>query len=55
MCRRNVAGLFGISSLPFDLLERLSQFEGHRQAINEILAFSGLEYGADGEFRTNAM
>ena len=36
---------------PVRFAGKTESFEGHRQAINEILAFSGLEYGADGEFR----
>ena len=37
---------------PARFVGRSTDFESHRQELNAILAFSGLEYGADGQFRT---
>jgi len=36
---------------PARFVGRSEQFETHRQQLNHILAFSGLEYGLDGKFR----
>jgi uncharacterized protein (TIGR02391 family) len=36
---------------PARFVGKSEEFEGHRQNLNAILSFSGLEYGADGEFR----
>ena len=36
---------------PARFVGRNEEFETHRQALNTILAFSGLEYGSDGNFR----
>ncbi len=36
---------------PARFVGRNEEFEPHRQALNTILAFSGLEYGSDGNFR----
>ena len=36
---------------PARFVGRSEEFETHRQQLNTILAFSGLEYGADGTFR----
>jgi uncharacterized protein (TIGR02391 family) len=36
---------------PARFVGRSDEFEAHRQALNTILAFSGLEYGPDGRFR----
>ena len=36
---------------PARFVSRTEEFEENRQEVNVILAFSGLEYGADGEFR----
>ncbi len=38
--------------IPARFAGRSEEFEGHREKLNAILAFSGIEYGADGEFRT---
>lgn len=35
---------------PVRFAGRAEQFDGHREAINTVLAFSGLAYGADGKF-----
>lgn len=35
---------------PVRFAGKIEQFEAHRQVINETLAFSGLEYGTEGEF-----
>jgi uncharacterized protein (TIGR02391 family) len=37
---------------PARFVGKREQFDGYRQELNSILAFSGLEYGADGKFRT---
>ena len=39
---------------PARFVGRTGVFEEHRQALNRILAFSGLEYGPDGKFRQRA-
>ena len=39
---------------PVRFTGRENKFEENRQKINSILAFSGFEYGADGEFRRRA-
>ncbi|MGD0015339.1 MAG: TIGR02391 family protein [Bryobacteraceae bacterium] len=36
---------------PARFVGRSEEFEDHRQRLNSILAFSGLEYGKDGQFR----
>lgn len=36
---------------PARFVGRSEQFEAHRQELNSVLAFSGLEYGKDGKFR----
>jgi uncharacterized protein (TIGR02391 family) len=36
---------------PARFVGRSEVFEGHRSELNTILAFSGLEFGADGQFR----
>ena len=36
---------------PARFVGRSEEFEGRRQQLNTILAFSGLEYGKDGQFR----
>jgi uncharacterized protein (TIGR02391 family) len=36
---------------PARFVGRSEEFEGHRQRLNSILAFSGLEFGKDGQFR----
>jgi len=36
---------------PARFVGRSEEFEAHRQELNTVLAFSGLEYGADGKFR----
>jgi uncharacterized protein (TIGR02391 family) len=36
---------------PARFIGRNEEFETHRQQLNTILAFSGLEYGQDGQFR----
>ena len=37
---------------PARFVGRNEEFETHRQELNAVLAFSGIEYGADGKFRT---
>ena len=36
---------------PFRFVGRTEEFERNRQELNTVLAFSGLEFGADGNFR----
>ena len=36
---------------PARFVGRQDEFEGHRADLNSILAFSGIEYGSDGQFR----
>jgi uncharacterized protein (TIGR02391 family) len=36
---------------PARFVGRNEVFEGHRSGLNTVLAFSGLEFGADGQFR----
>src|SRR5438477_12751651 len=36
---------------PARFVGRNDEFEAHRQQLNTILSFSGLEYGPDGQFR----
>lgn len=36
---------------PAAFVDKAEEFESHRQQLNAILAFSGLEYGKDGQFR----
>lgn len=38
--------------IPARFVGRSADFEEHRRELNAILAFSGLEYGKDGKFRT---
>lgn len=38
--------------IPSRFVGRSDDFERHRKELNTILAFSGLEYGKDGKFRT---
>jgi uncharacterized protein (TIGR02391 family) len=37
--------------VPARFVGKNQEFEAHRQQLNTILAFSGLEYGKDGQFR----
>jgi uncharacterized protein (TIGR02391 family) len=39
---------------PARFVGRAEVFEEHRQALNRVLAFSGLDYGPDGRFRQRA-
>ena len=50
-CGNHVVDLVRGLLAPPRFIGRLEEFEGHRRKINAILAFSGLEYGADGQFR----
>jgi uncharacterized protein (TIGR02391 family) len=50
-CANNVVGFIRAFLTPARFVGRSEQFESHRQELNTILAFSGLNYGADGQFR----
>lgn len=50
-CANNVVDFIRAFLTPVRFAGRSGEFEGNRQALNTILAFSGLEYGADGQFR----
>jgi len=50
-CANQVVGFIQVFLGPARYVGRGEEFETHRQELNAILAFSGLEYGADGEFR----
>lgn len=50
-CANHVVDFIRAFLTPARFVGRNAQFEGHRQEINAILAFSGLEYGSDGHFR----
>lgn len=51
-CANHVVDFIRALLAPARFVGRREEFEGHRQALNTILAFSGLEYGADGQFRS---
>lgn len=51
-CANQIIDFIRSFLIPARFVGRSEQFEHHRQEINSILAFSGLEYGADGKFRT---
>lgn len=40
--------------VPARFVGRATEFEARRLELNAVLAFSGLEYGADGQFRSRA-
>jgi uncharacterized protein (TIGR02391 family) len=50
-CANRVLDFIRAFLTPARFVGRSEEFEGHRQALNTILAFSGLQYGADGQFR----
>jgi uncharacterized protein (TIGR02391 family) len=50
-CANNVVGFIRAFLTPARFVGRSEQFESYRQELNAILAFSGLNYGADGQFR----
>lgn len=50
-CANQVLDFIQSFLIPARFVGRSENFEAHRQELNTILAFSGLEYGADGRFR----
>lgn len=48
-CANQVVDFIQSFLIPARFVGRSDEFETHRQELNAILAFSGLEYGADGE------
>jgi uncharacterized protein (TIGR02391 family) len=50
-CANHVLNFIQTFLTPARFVRRRDEFEAHRQELNFILTFSGLEYGADGEFR----
>lgn len=50
-CANHVADFIRAFLTPARFVGRSEEFETRRQELNAILAFSGLEYGADGQFR----
>ncbi len=50
-CANRVLAFIQSFLTPTRFVGRNDEFEGHRSALNTVLAFSGLEYGADGKFR----
>jgi uncharacterized protein (TIGR02391 family) len=50
-CANTVIDFVQSFLVPARFVGRSQQFEERRQELNTILAFSGLEYGADGKFR----
>ena len=50
-CANRVIDFIQSFLAPARFVGRSEEFEAHLQRLNTILAFSGLEYGADGKFR----
>ncbi len=50
-CANRILDFIQSFLIPARFVGRSEQFETHRQELNTILAFSGLEYGQDGKFR----
>lgn len=50
-CANRVIDFIQAFLTPARFVGRSEEFEAHRQRLNAILAFSGLEYGTDGKFR----
>ncbi len=50
-CANQIVDFIQSFLVPARFIGRSEEFEAHRQKLNEVLAFSGLEYGADGVFR----
>ena len=50
-CANRVLDFIQSFLIPARFVGRSTEFEAHRQELNTILAFSGLEYGQDGKFR----
>jgi uncharacterized protein (TIGR02391 family) len=50
-CANHIVDFIQSFLSPVRFVDRKEEFEGHRQQLNAILAFSGLEYHADGRIR----
>ncbi len=50
-CTDHALRFIQVMLAPVKFVERIEVFERHRLSVNMVLAFSGIEYGADGEFR----
>ena len=50
-CANHIIDFIQSFLIPARFVGRSEEFDRHRQELNAILAFSGLEYGADGKFR----
>ena len=50
-CANQVIGFLQAFLIPARFVGRSEVFERHRQELNSILAFSGLDYGKDGKLR----
>jgi len=50
-CANHILDFTGAFLTPERFVGRSEEFETHRQELNAILSFAGLEYGADGQFR----
>ena len=50
-CANRVLAFIKSFLTPARFVDRNDEFERHRTTLNTVLAFSGLEYGADGKFR----
>jgi len=50
-CANSVLDFIQSFLTPARFVGRSEEFEDHRRELNSVLAFSGLEYGADGQFR----
>ncbi len=50
-CANQIIDFIQSFLVPARFVGRSEEFEAHRQEVNKVLAFSGLEYGADGVFR----
>mgnify|MGYP003880667111 CR=1 FL=1 len=50
-CANHVIGFVQSFLTPARFVGRSEEFENHRRELNTILAFAGLEYGNDGQFR----
>lgn len=50
-CANRILDFIQSFLIPVRFVGRSDEFEAHRQQLNTILAFSGLQYGQDGKFR----
>jgi len=50
-CANNILHFIRTFLSPSRFVGRQDEFDAHRRELNAVLAFAGLEFGADGEFR----